>query len=644
MRRLVVAALVLCGCSEGAPIAMSFARASFYDAPFPSDDLVRPGHTIDLSRFPNPNHIDAINQAIALLEAEPRGFALSGAVYFRAGGAVDPASLDGNVVLVNIDRGERVPVDVAFLADGGPFGDKNLIAALPIQGVPMRPSEHYAAFVMRGVRDTHHRLLARAPEMRQILAAEKPAQLGDDAFAAYRAAVNTPFVRGSDAIAMTEFTTGDPTWQVGVVRDDALATHPIVLPSTLTPGLVYRDYCIFNGTFQVPVYQAGTPPYDKTGGGWIFDGARPTFDHLETSRIVVTIPRATMPASGWPTVVFVRTGGGGDNPLVDRGVSKGSTFDLPVVPGTGPAQELARVGFAGVQIDGPLGGIRNATNGNEDFLIFNVFNAAALRDNVRQSAMELSLLARALPSLTFDASACPGVVGASARVDGAHLALMGHSMGAWIAPLTLAVEPSYGAAVLSGAGGSYIANVMDKIMPLHVKPIMEIILDYNMDQRSLDAHDPALTLFQWAAEPSDPQVYGRAIVHSSTGRNVLMEQGIVDHYILPSIANATSLALGLDAAGPLYDATNAEEQMLGQVPLAQRLPLVGGKQLTLPLTGNAGGLTAVVVQHPGDGIEDGHEVMFQTEAPKHQYRCFLKSWLTGIPTVPADASADAPCP
>jgi hypothetical protein len=359
-----------------------------------------------------------------------------------------------------------------------------------------------------------------------------------------------------------------------------------------------------------------------------------------------------MPATGWPTVVFVRTGGGGDNPLVQRGPSSTPGFGAPDVPGTGPAMHFARVGFAGVQIDGPLGGLRNTTNGDEDFLIFNVLNASALRDNVRESAMELSLVARALPSMSFDSSACPGAGAAPAQFDGAHLALMGHSMGSWIAPLTLAFEPSFGAAVLSGAGGSYIANVMDKILPLHVKPYAEILLDYDMDQRSLEPHDPALTLLQWAVEPSDPQVYDRRIVREPAAgespRHVLMEQGIVDHYILPSIANATSLALGLDAAGPLYDADNAEEQMLGQIPLATRLPLIGGRQLTLPVSGNAASVagvaaTAVVIQHPGDAIEDGHEVVFQTQPPQHQYRCFLASFAVGLPSVPADDSADAPC-
>src|SRR6185503_9266031 len=123
-------------------------------------------------------------------------------------------------------------------------------------------------------------------------------------------------------------------------------------------------------------------------------------------------------------------GGGGDRPLVDRGPCATAEFTQPITPGTGPAMDFARVGFAGVEIDGPLGGIRNTTGGNEDFLIFNVLNAAALRDNVRESALELTLLADALPAITFDAHDCPGAGAAPAAFDGAHLALMGHSMGA----------------------------------------------------------------------------------------------------------------------------------------------------------------------------------------------------------------------
>src|SRR5205807_10298026 len=106
---------------------------------------------------------------------------------------------------------------------------------------------------------------------------------------------------------------------------------------------------------------------------------------------------------------------------------------------------------------------------------------------------------------------------------------------------------------------------------------------------------------------------------------------IVDHYIMPGIANATSLSLGLDLAGAALDEGAAE--LASTTHLRDLLPLSGGAQIALPASGNRAGLTAVVVQHPEDGIEDGHEVAFQTEAPQHQYRCFLQSFAKGTPKV-----------
>ena len=151
-------------------------------------------------------------------------------------------------------------------------------------------------------------------------------------------------------------------------------------------------------------------------------------------------------------------------------------------------------------------------------------------------------------------------------------------------------------------------------------------------------------------EPSDPPVYADFVIRNpqyrGTAAHVLMLQGIVDNYILPNIANASSLSLGLDLAGPAID-DPANPALAGQTSIVTVLPLSGRRQIPYPAACNVlvGGdcVTGVLTQHPGDGIEDGHEAVFQTEPPKHQYRCFLKSLLTGAPTVPADAVAGAPC-
>jgi hypothetical protein len=359
-----------------------------------------------------------------------------------------------------------------------------------------------------------------------------------------------------------------------------------------------------------------------------------------------------MPAAGYPIVVLSRTGAGGDRPLVDRGVAA-VNGGPPLVAGTGPALYFANVGFAGSSIDGPLGGLRNPTNENEDFLIFNVGNPVALRDNVRQSAAELALQAHLLENVRIDVSGCPGAVapGNQASFDVGTMALMGHSMGATIAPLAVAVEPRFRAALLSGAGGSWIENVIYKQLPVPVLGLAEALVGLPGTGYHLTIWDPLLSLFQWANESADPPVYSRHITLEPTvgrPRHVLMMQGIVDHYIMPPIADAESLSLGLNLAGPELDDTPAE--IAGLAPVGPLLGLVGSRSITLPASldfASAKGVkvTAVVTQNPGDGIEDGHEVVFQTDGPKHQYSCFLQGLLKGDPVVPATGTAaHAPCP
>jgi hypothetical protein len=149
--------------------------------------------------------------------------------------------------------------------------------------------------------------------------------------------------------------------------------------------------------------------------------------------------------------------------------------------------------------------------------------------------------------------------------------------------------------------------------------------------------DPLLSLFQWACESADPPVYSRHVTLEPTvgpPRHVLMMQGIVDHYILPPIADAESLSLGLDLAGPELDDTPPE--IAGLAPLGPLLGLVGRSSVALPVS---------LDLRSKSGVEDGHEVVFQTAGPKHQYSCFLKGLIEGVPVVPVTGTAaHEPCP
>jgi hypothetical protein len=231
------------------------------------------------------------------------------------------------------------------------------------------------------------------------------------------------------------------------------------------------------------------------------------------------------------------------------------------------------------------------------------------------------------------------------KFDVTKLALQGHSMGATISPLSAAFEPRFGASVFSGCGGSFIENVLYKEKPVLIRPLAEVLVGYPSLGMHFTEGDAALSLVQWAAESADPPTYGPRILNGSGApHNVLMFQGIVDHYIMPPMANTSTLSFGIDLAGSALDSQTPE--ISDFTPIMKLLPLSQRSAIALPAQANvAQNVTGVVVQWPSDGIEDGHEIMFQRQEPKYQYRCFLASYAKGGPAVvPQGLASDALCP
>lgn len=659
---LSLVAIFLTGCGDVLPknvdsgihVRMNYAESNdFFAAPFPSDARILPSGLLDLEHFPNPA-TNTLAKIIIEIAATSEGFGTTSPIWFSLDGTIETQrfpsvhqSLDAtsSAFLMALDDGSFHPIDVRFLADGGPYGAPNLLALLPVQGIPLRAKTRYAAVIRTSLTD---KPLTLSTEMQQIIAGKAPANMTNEVFDQHRSALDQIEARGisrNEIAGLTVFTTGAPTDEYATA---APAFVEGMIPTPTTPFVrneVFNDYCVYETTIGMPVAQEGTPPYTSAGGQWILDAnSKPVIQRIEQANFVVTIPRIPMPTNGYPMVVLSRTGAGGERPLVDRGVHA-EAGGPSIESGAGPAIVFAKAGFAGTSVDGPHGGLRNVTKGDEQFLVFNIGNPVALRDNIRQSAAELALLPHILENVIIDVADCPGATtpDGKARFDLSSLAIMGHSMGASIIPLTVAFEPKYRAMFSSGGGGSFLANVVYKQKPLATKPLAESLMGLAGSGYSLSEVDPLLGLLQWAGESADVPPYARHIRFdtNSQPRHILMMQGIVDHYIMPPIANAMTLSLGLDLAGEALDKTTAELQMF--VPIEESLDLVQRKKIPLPATQNAGMATAVVVQHAEDGIEDGHEVVFQTEPPKHQMRCFLESLAKGTPRVSTLGPFDAPC-
>jgi pimeloyl-ACP methyl ester carboxylesterase len=683
MRRLALLFVTLAlGAGSCAPpeaptaqVRMDFLRpGSLFDAPFPAPDLQAADGTVDVAHLPPGGRVAIVDQIRAALVGA-HGYGTTAPVQFslteepdtsmwphdarRSEVARFPVADDQAVVqLIDVDpdspmRGQRIPLEVYYASDAGPFGGHDhVLTLLPVQGWPMRASTRYAAIVTDALLTMEGRRFAPSASMRAIRNGAAPPDingLGAEELAHAVAALTELHVDLDHVVGMTTFRTQDPTEVLERGIDSVRGRDSIVLDAPFALEETYDDYCVYHTTVHVPVYQAGDPPYATTGGGWVFDqtGAL-VVQQMQQANVLITLPRRTMPTDGFPIVTLVRTGAGGDRPLVDRGIDP--MPHMGATPGTGPAMHFAQAGFAGVQIDGPHGGLRNVTHGDEQFLVFNIQNPTALRDNLRQSALELDLLVDLLATIRIDSSGCMGLVSASgeAHVDVRQLALMGHSMGASIAPLAAAFEPRYRAIILSGAGASWLENIVYKQSPIATRPLAEAILGYTgVNQRTLREDDPVLGWLQWAGEESDAAVYAPLLVRESPAgqaRHILMFQGIVDTYILPAIANPMTIATGLDLAGPAIDQTDM--RLSHYQSIMDVLPLRGRRQQSFPVSANLpapGGtmVTGAVVQHMQDGVEDGHEIMWQLPDAQAQYTCFLRTFLTGAPRI---VDAGAACP
>jgi hypothetical protein len=688
MRSLPISLAILsCAACKPAPvISMDFQRPDLFAAPIPSQDLLDNGH-LDLHAYPGrelgEDVLDAlgpdvtgflppeltryvkddlffVDAALSGLEQQSHGFGLNSGIFFRVDvpgdskgqrfdllqpnpsaswslpSREDSVAHDSPVFLINADVGSpgflhRSPVDVSFSTKVTQYRPAFLLSVVPWQGQPLAPGTLYAAVVLGAAGGSEP--FGQPELLRRLVSGSDTPELSAPARAAYDRALMALQMDGVDTgslAGLAVFTTDAPMKTLAQAFDTARADG-IVSDGPFARSDLFDNYCVYHSTVQMPVYQRGDPPFVPTGGDWVYgaDG-RLVLQHRERSNVWVTLPRSAPPKGGFPLVVFIRTGGGGDRPLIERGVSDSSWQTL--VPGSGPAMEFAREGYAAISVDGPQGGLRNVLGIDEQILVFNFLNPGALRDNIRQTAVEQALLAEWSTQLTVDATDCPGLERKDVTFDGAHVALMGHSMGATIAPLVAALEPRYGAIILSGSGASWIENVLYKEKPWPVAELAEALIGYLPTE--LSRYDPVVSMVQWGADSADPLNYNRFVLSeapASQPRHVLMFQGIVDHYIMPNIANAQSASLGLDVGGPYLDAQ--EPELLLEGTLEESLQWSGRRALPYPISGNREGRTAVVVQHHADSIRDGHEVVFQTEPPKVQYRCFLRSYLHGTPVV-----------
>ncbi len=606
---LLLIVVSACGGDDGvvALFELPGAESDFYALPFPNDLRRDADGTISLTGHPIPN--DLTGDYLDVIDASVTGFSLSPVTFFRFDGVIDADSLpatpeasraaDASVYLVGIepgrrDYGVRIPLRLRFEHSAGSVIGEDWLAVQTYPGFVLEEDATYATVVTKRL-TAGGKPVRRDADFREVLD-------GD----VYRPLVDYLSDSGTDGLAdvvsAAVFTTQDATSLLMAARD-VVRSQPQPGPRDVSLVTTTTAYAQYQGLWDAPNFQAGDPPYRRTGGDVQVDGdGVPVVQRSEELRFALTVPLGDPPADGWPVVLYAHGTGGSYTSFVSNGI----------------ARDLAEAGLAGLSMDQVLHGPRDPTGSSPDLNFFNFLNPAAARDNTIQGAIDLLNLTRLAEVFDYDD------VGASRHIafDGDRIAFFGHSQGGITGMPFLGTEPTVKGAVLSGAGGLLYLGLLLKTEPVDITALIATVIR----DEPLDEFNPVLALLQTYLDRADGANYARYVIREpragTDAKNVLMGEGFVDRFTPPPSIEALAVALGVEQAEPIL------------API-EGLALRGIGSRATPIADNVDGVTAVLVQHQEVEGSDGHFIFFDVPEARNQAVEFLQSLAeTGTAQVP----------
>ncbi len=604
--------------------------AGFFDAPFPIERMRRDDGTVRWELLPNPDNNFLVGHYIDLADAHTQGFSRLGAIYLPFDGAVNADNLpstiaesleDGaRVFLVNVDPdstrySRRVPIDTQFRDHSSTFVPKNVLVFLPYQGRPMAPNAMHAAVVLKSLGDKSGNNLSPADEFKAMARGETP----DGEYGSADAEAMTYLWDWCDESGLPRdeiataavFRTGDFVSEMKTLRD-ACANRDDPAPTDYRLLEEFDEFYVIEAKMTMPIWQDGNRPYWAGGGVIHFDEGGPVLQWEEEIRFSVSVPKKPMPPEGYPLLFYANGQGGSYTQVFDRG----GIDEAAHIPGTGPGRQFAHRSIACLDFEAATVGPRHPFGSYAGIEFFNFINLPAFRDNLRQAAGEFTMAAKMARHIRIPHELAPeaDTGGEDIKYDPGNFYIWGHSTGASIVDLVLAVEPAFRAGMVSGAGVSWIYNLIYKQEPL---PLGEIFQLLALDS-SLDAFHPLATIFQSICDPAEAAYFAEHWIsgglNDDPAPSVLLIMGIFDRYFPPLMIDGLIAASGVDVAEPLLRDETLEA-----------LELSGASVLPLPAGGNAGNASALALQYITPGGVDGHYAPFYLDNAKYQYTCFFKS-------------------
>jgi hypothetical protein len=648
MLRLVLVCFFVAGCAGSSPTALltvapSAGEQQLASTPWPSDLFLDDGGHVALAALPD-SMVDLTPALLDDLHTLQDGFSVSTGAFFPVSSAIDPATLDGNVHLYDLEDGSELPVGTRHVrALDAPA---NVYVRME-RGVVLLERHQYAWVLTTGVRGPGG-ALQPSDDLRALLSDGAPAGTLARAWTVYqplRQLVDAGVVPRSGIAAATVFTTHSITSTLLAMRQVAAAspapkaTVQMVFakapqganagslddalgpPQSMT-GLEW-DYTnmvpvggaahghigfVVQGTFATPTFLDAPAPNNTLGvtpstiGVFDDEAGHPTAKGMANVPFTLVLP--DLPSyAGVPLIIFQHGLGDARDDMM------------------GLADSNAAAGFATLGIDIPFHGARNssavdlkhrfsAVPGPDGFaelteLPFVPFFDAtgrpgagipgmlpqAIRDAFMQAAIDVQQEVRMV--LTDDwsslKSAEPRLSGLSFRTD--RIGYSGESFGSIYGTLAFALEPALGAAFLCVGGGGVLFDLLfnsDRYGP-KVLPLLDGALGTSTGGDDPSDTDFAYNLMQFLLEKGDSAAYAPyVILHPLPGyapRHVLQPSAHLDE-IVPNQANvALARALGLQPV-TLPQGGDVDLQYWPDPPMPLALPVSGNLSSSgQPITG-----------------------------------------------------------